>query len=207
MSGDNIVAYCVKCKEKREMSVPEAVFTRKGVPATKGKCPVCGTTMFRMGETEAHQGLRDEKLVIVESPAKARTVGRFLGKGYAVRASVGHIRDLPANRMGVDIENDFEPRYVIPAKKKEIVRELRQEAKKASALYLATDPDREGEAISWHLVHALGRAIGKQPVHRVEFHEITRPAVEHAFAHPREIDMQRVDAQQGRAERCPTPGR
>jgi len=168
--------------------------------------------MFRMGETEAHKGLsrplprpdppqraqRHGKLVIVESPAKARTVGRFLGKDYAVRASVGHIRDLPANRMGVDIENDFEPHYVIPVSKKEVVRELRQEAQKASAVYLATDPDREGEAISWHLVHALGRAIGRQPVHRVEFHEITQSAVQHAFAHPREIDMQRVDAQQAR---------
>jgi DNA topoisomerase-1 len=170
--------------------------------------------MFRIGRTPAHEGLAVEehtvvsktqqkrasgpRLVIVESPAKARTVGRFLGKGYAVRASVGHIRDLPANRMGVDIENDFEPRYVIPAKKKDIVRELRQETKKASTVYLATDPDREGEAISWHLVHALGRAIGQQPVHRVEFHEITRSAVDHAFAHPREIDMQRVDAQQAR---------
>jgi len=205
VSEDSIIAYCMKCKEKREMSAPEAVFTKKGTPATKGKCPVCGTTMFRMGETEAHKGLprsdsrqRDGKLVIVESPAKARTVGRFLGKGYKVRASVGHIRDLPANRMGVDIENDFEPRYVIPASKKDIVRGLRQEAKGASAIYLATDPDREGEAISWHLVHALERAIGQQPVHRVEFHEITQPAVNYAFAHPREIDMQRVDAQQAR---------
>jgi DNA topoisomerase-1 len=205
VSEDSIIAYCLKCKEKRGMSAPEAVFTKKGTPATKGKCPVCGTTMFRMGETEAHKGLprsdsrqRDGKLVIVESPAKARTVGRFLGKGYKVRASVGHIRDLPANRMGVDIENDFEPRYVIPASKKDIVRELRQEAREASVIYLATDPDREGEAISWHLVHALERAIGQQPVHRVEFHEITQPAVNYAFAHPREIDMQRVDAQQAR---------
>ncbi|MDH4138938.1 MAG: type I DNA topoisomerase, partial [Anaerolineae bacterium] len=214
MSDDNIVAYCVKCKEKREMQDSRPVFTANGSPATQGICPVCGTKMFRIGRTPAHEGLAVEehtvaskarqkrasgpRLVIVESPAKARTVGRFLGKGYAVRASVGHIRDLPANRMGVDIENDFEPRYVIPAKKKEIVRELRQEAEKASVLYLATDPDREGEAISWHLVHALGRAIGQQPVHRVEFHEITRSAVDHAFAHPREIDMQRVDAQQAR---------
>jgi DNA topoisomerase-1 len=196
------------------MQDPRPVFTANGSPATQGVCPVCGTKMFRIGRTPAHEGLAVEehtvvskaqqkrasgpKLVIVESPAKARTVGRFLGKGYAVRASVGHIRDLPANRMGVDIENDFEPHYVIPTKKKEVVRELRQEAKKASAVYLATDPDREGEAISWHLVHALERAIGRQPVHRVEFHEITRPAVDHAFAHPREIDMQRVDAQQAR---------
>jgi DNA topoisomerase-1 len=210
-----VIAYCVKCKAKREMQDPRPVFTGGGGPATQGVCPVCDTKMFRTGRTPAHEGLdvaahtvvskaererraSGPRLVIVESPAKARTVGRFLGRDYSVVASVGHVRDLPANRMGVDVENDFEPRYVVPVKKKGIVRELRQEAKRASAVYLATDPDREGEAISWHLVHALGRAIGRQPVHRVEFHEITRPAVEHAFAHPRQIDMQRVDAQQAR---------
>jgi DNA topoisomerase-1 len=215
MIDDSIVAYCVKCKTKQPMQDPRPVFTASGSPATQGVCPVCGSKMFRTGRTPAHEGLdvaahtvvskaeRERRaggprLVIVESPAKARTVGRFLGQGYAVVASVGHVRDLPANRMGVDIENDFEPRYVIPVKKKEIVRELRREAREASAIYLATDPDREGEAISWHLVHALGRAVGRQPVQRVEFHEITRPAVEHAFAHPRQIDVQRVDAQQAR---------
>ena len=96
-----------------------------------------------------------KKLVIVESPAKARTVGKFLGGEYAVRASVGHIRDLPQNRMGVNIENDFAPRYVIPEKKKEVVKGLREEAKAAEEVYLATDPDREGEAISWHLLDIL----------------------------------------------------
>jgi DNA topoisomerase-1 len=111
---------------------------------------------------------------------------------------VGHVRDLPANRMGVDVEHGFEPRYVIPSKQKGLVRELRQVAQKAAEIYLATDPDREGEAISWHLVAALGRAAQHKPVHRVEFHEITQQAVEHAFAHPRAIDMQRVDAQQAR---------
>ena len=138
----------------------------------------------------------DKKLVIVESPAKARTVGRFLGDGYSVKASIGHIRDLPANRMGVDIENSFEPRYVVPAKKKEVVKGLRAEAKAASELFLATDPDREGEAISWHLLQVL--KPGKKPVHRVEFHEITRQAIDEAFEHPREIDCNLVDAQQAR---------
>ena len=136
--------------------------------------------------------------MIVESPAKARTVGKFLGRGYAVKASIGHIRDLPANRLGVDVEHDFEPRYVIPEKKKDVVRALREDAKKASEFYLATDPDREGEAISWHLKEALARDIAGKPVHRVEFHEITRDAVDHAFAHPRTIDLDRVDAQQAR---------
>jgi DNA topoisomerase-1 len=139
-----------------------------------------------------------KKLVIVESPAKARTVGKFLGGEYAVRASVGHIRDLPQNRMGVNIENDFAPRYVIPEKKKEVVKGLREEAKAAEEVYLATDPDREGEAISWHLVSALNTSVKNKPVHRVEFHEITRGAIDHAFAHPRNINMQLVNAQQAR---------
>ena len=137
-------------------------------------------------------------MVIVESPAKARTVSRFLGKKYRVRASVAHVRDLPSIRMGVAIENDFEPRYVVPAKRKDVVRELKADVKNSSEIYLATDPDREGEAISWHLLQALKSAIGPRPVHRVEFHEITKAAIERAFAHPREIDMQRVDAQQAR---------
>ena len=138
MSEEAVIAYCVKCREKREMNQPEAVYTATGTPGTKGTCPVCGTNMFKMGRTPAHEGLdpaehvtaktksklaRGPKMVIVESPAKARTVGRFLGKKYRVRASVGHVRDLPSNRMGVDIENDFEPRYVIPAKRKDVVRD------------------------------------------------------------------------------------
>lgn len=199
-------AYCVKCKAKRDMADPTPVFMTNGRAATRGQCPTCSTGMFKIGHTPAHDGLEIEgnihglsgRLVIVESPAKARTVGRFLGQGYEVQASVGHVRDLPANRMGVDVERGFEPRYVIPSKKKQIVRELRQTAKKAAEIYLATDPDREGEAIAWHLAAALGRAAEHKPVRRVEFHEITDEAVAHAFAHPREIDMLRVDAQQAR---------
>jgi DNA topoisomerase-1 len=199
-------AYCVKCKAKREMEGPTPVFMSNGRPATRGRCPECGTGMFKIGHTPAHDELEMEghihglsgRLVIVESPAKARTVGRFLGEGYKVEASVGHIRDLPANRLGVDVENAFQPRYVIPSKKKGVVRDLRQVAKRAAEIYLATDPDREGEAISWHLIAALGSAAEHKPVHRVEFHEITQEAVEQAFAHPRAIDMERVDAQQAR---------
>lgn len=207
-------AYCVKCKTKREIQDDRPVFTSNGTPATQGICPVCGTKMFKMGRTPAHEGLDPEehtvvskakqesankpKMVIVESPAKARTVGRFLGKDYTVRASVGHVRDLPSNRMGVDIEDDFRPRYIVPAKRKDVVQELRSDVKTSSEVYLATDPDREGEAISWHLIQALKSAIGRRGVHRVEFHEITRDAIEHAFAQPREIDMQRVEAQQAR---------
>ena len=139
-----------------------------------------------------------KKLVIVESPAKARTVGRFLGSEYAVRASIGHIRDLPQRQFGVDIEHDFAPHYVIPPKKKDVVKGLRVDAKQASDVYLATDPDREGEAISWHLQAALTNSLKNKPVYRVEFHEITHDAINHAFANPREIDMNLVDAQQAR---------
>jgi DNA topoisomerase-1 len=216
MADDAIVAYCVKCKEKREMASPEPIFyAESGRAATRGVCPECGTRITRFGRTASHDGLdpaehavvskssskrktSGPKMVIVESPAKARTVGRFLGRGYAVEASVGHIRDLPANRMGVDIEHDFAPRYVIPSKKKDVVKKLRGRAKQASEVYLATDPDREGEAIAWHLQAALERQVRGIPVRRVEFHEITRDAVDHAFGHPREIDQQRVDAQQAR---------
>ncbi len=207
-------AYCVKCKAKREMEHPEPVYTNRGTPATRGVCPHCGTKLFRMGRTPDHEGLDPEEhtviskararrekqpgLVIVESPAKARTVDRFLGDKYHVRASVGHVRDLPSNRMGVDIDDEFQPHYVIPSKRRDVVRELKAAVKEASELYLATDPDREGEAISWHLLEVLEPAIRWRPVHRVEFHEITEEAIEDAFSHPRPIDMQRVYAQQAR---------
>ena len=138
------------------------------------------------------------KLVIVESPAKARTVGKFLGAGYRVRASIGHIRDLPERQMGVDIERDFRPHYVIMPKKRGVVKELRGYVADASEVFLATDPDREGEAISWHLVAALDDALAGKPLQRVEFHEITRDAIDRAFANPRAINQQLVDAQQAR---------
>ena len=137
-------------------------------------------------------------LVIVESPTKAKTIGKFLGRAFMVRPSVGHIRDLPKNRLGVDTDKDFEPSYVIPMDKKKTVKELKEVAKMANAIWLATDPDREGEAISWHLTHALASELAGKPVHRVEFHEITQDAINHAFEHPRTIDMNQVNAQQAR---------
>ncbi len=137
-------------------------------------------------------------LVIVESPAKAKTISKFLGRNYRVRASVGHIRDLPVKEMGVDVEHDFKPKYEISAKKRDVVSELREYAASAPEIYLATDPDREGEAISWHLASVLKMQIAGKPVRRVEFHEITPDAIRAAFSHPREIDMGRVDAQQAR---------
>ena len=197
-------AYCMKCRTKREIVDPQAAFNAAGAPVTKGTCGVCGTRLFRIGKTPAHEGMvkpdkyanRSGKLVIVESPAKAKTVGRFLGKGYTVRASVGHIRDLLRSQLSVDVENDFKPKYRVPNEKKEIVKELKQLAKEHAEVYLATDPDREGEAISWHLMEAA--AIDPKLAHRVVFHEITEHAISEAFANPREINMDLVNAQQAR---------
>ncbi|MFQ5826602.1 MAG: type I DNA topoisomerase, partial [Dehalococcoidia bacterium] len=137
-----------------------------------------------------------KKLVIVESPAKTRTLGRILGSGYSIKASLGHVRDLPRSALGVDIENDFAPKYLVPKEKKRVVKELEEAAGGASAVYLATDPDREGEAISWHLVEAAH--LDRLPIHRVVFNEITERAVKDAFRHPRSIDMNLVLAQQTR---------
>ena len=137
-----------------------------------------------------------KKLVIVESPAKARTLGKILGRGYNLKASLGHIRDLPRSRLGVDIENGFVPKYVVPRTKSKVVKELKQAVKTASTVYLATDPDREGEAISWHIAEVT-KSDGV-PYRRVVFHEITEEAIKHAFNHPRSIDMKLVDAQQAR---------
>ncbi len=261
-------AYCLKCKDKREIQNPVASFTQNGAPITKGVCGVCGTKLSRMGNTEAHAGLEKpvvektaadrsaaekkskntngriktgvksakktaakgtagrngtaktsaktaakngrktaggdngagkgsgQELVIVESPAKARTVGRFLGKKYAVRASVGHVRDLKKSTLSVNVENDFEPEYRVPNEKRPLVKELTAMAKNAKRVYLATDPDREGEAIAWHLLESA--QIDPERVERVVFHEITEPAIASAFQHPREIDMNLVDAQQAR---------
>ncbi|MFN8448823.1 MAG: type I DNA topoisomerase [Anaerolineae bacterium] len=243
-------AYCVKCKTKREIANPQATYTSNGTPGTKGTCPVCGTTLFRMGATEAHATLPKPeitakparkaasskktkttgkraskkpasrraagrgksaagekkplprsigKLVIVESPAKARSVGQFLGSGYTVKASKGHVRDLLKSQLAVDVANDFEPTYRVMNDKRETVKDLKIAVERAKEVYLATDPDREGEAIAWHLLAATD--LDTQPnahVRRVVFHEITQPAIEEAFRHPREIDMSLVNAQQAR---------
>jgi len=137
-----------------------------------------------------------KSLVVVESPAKARTISGILGSDYDVRASVGHVRDLPKSALGVEIEQGFLPKYVIPREKSAAVKEIKKAAAAAESVYLATDPDREGEAIAWHLIAAA--ALEGKPHQRVVFHEITPEAVREAFEHPREIDMQLVDAQQAR---------
>jgi DNA topoisomerase-1 len=197
-------AFCMKCKTKREIVDPQPSFNAAGAAITRGTCGVCGTALYRIGKTPAHEGMvkpekyanRSGKLVIVESPAKAKTVGRFLGKGYTVKASVGHIRDLLRSQLSVDVENNFKPKYRVPNEKKEVVKELKQLAKENAEIYLATDPDREGEAISWHLMEAA--AIDPKLAKRVVFHEITETAINDAFSHPREINMDLVNAQQAR---------
>jgi DNA topoisomerase I len=137
-----------------------------------------------------------QKLVIVESPAKAKTIGKYLGKNYVVEASMGHVRDLPKSQLGVDIDNEYNPKYITIRGKGELLDKLKKEAKKSEKIYLATDPDREGEAISWHLAHVLKLAEGEKC--RIEFHEITKNAIKNAIKSPREININVVDAQQAR---------
>lgn len=137
-----------------------------------------------------------QKLVIVESPAKAKTIGKYLGKTYKVTASMGHVRDLPKSKLGVDIDNNYEPKYITIRGKGELLDKLKKEAKKSDKVYLATDPDREGEAISWHLANAL--KIDSTEKCRIEFNEITKNAVKNAIKAPRQIKMDLVDAQQAR---------
>ena len=135
-------------------------------------------------------------LVIVESPAKAGTIQKFLGKDYIVKPSFGHIRDLQDKKLSVDVENGFAPEYVIPADKKKVVSELKKLADDAQTVWLASDEDREGEAISWHLYETLG--LQKKDTKRIVFHEITKDAILRAIENPRSIDMNLVDAQQAR---------
>ena len=135
-------------------------------------------------------------LVIVESPAKVKTIKKFLGKNYEVLASNGHVRDLPKSSLGIDVEGDFEPKYITIRGKGDVLAKLRKEVKKAEKIYLATDPDREGEAISWHLIYAL--KLEEKDVYRISFNEITKTAVKAALKNPRKIDMDLVDAQQAR---------
>ena len=233
MDNEEIIGYCLKCKEKRPILNPVAEWAANGSPGTRGKCPVCGGTIYRQGRTPAHEKLpkpepsarvtttkktaakkskptkaakgtrntkrangRGDKLVIVESPAKAKTIGRYLGKGYVVKSSLGHVRDLLKSRLSVDVENDFAPEYRVPNEKRPLVRELRDIAAHSSEVFLATDPDREGEAIAWHVMEAA--EMDPARTKRVVFQEITQPAIRAAFEHPREIDMDRVEAQQAR---------
>lgn len=164
------ITITVKDKKKRS-SAGEKLFTRK--PNAKGK-----------------------HLIIVESPAKAKTIERILGSNYKVLASMGHLRDLPQRTLGVDVANDFKPEYVNSAERADVIENLQKEANKSKDILLATDPDREGEAISWHLSKLLD--VDPRSNARIAFHEITPPAIKEAVLHPEPIDLNRVDAQQAR---------
>ena len=134
--------------------------------------------------------------MVVESPAKAKTIGRYLGRGYNVKSSVGHVRDLLKSRLSVDVDNNFEPEYRVTNDKRDVVKELKAAAAKAKEIYLATDPDREGEAIAWHVLESA--EMDPSITQRVVFQEITKSAIQKAFEEPRDIDMDRVNAQQAR---------
>ena len=163
--------------ENTETTEKKAAAKEKKAPAKKKKAPA-------------------KNLVIVESPAKAATLKKFLGSNYKIEASMGHVRDLPKSDLGINIENDFEPKYITIRGKGELLAKLRKEVKTANKVYLATDPDREGEAISWHLIYAL--KLDEKKAERITFNEITKNAVKKSISEAREIDMDLVDAQQAR---------
>ncbi|MBI3941480.1 MAG: type I DNA topoisomerase [Chloroflexi bacterium] len=179
----------------RASATKKKVSSKKKVGAARSTISRTGSSRTAAGQNTGGRGA-SHKLVIVESPTKARTIGKFLGRDYQVKASVGHIRDLLKSRLSVDVEHDFEPTYRVPLEKRDVVKELQQQVKQAKEIYLATDPDREGEAIAWHLVETAG--IPPEIIRRVVFHEITPEAISEAFTHPRQIDMELVNAQQAR---------
>ncbi len=160
-------------------------------PASRGKAVAAKADDYEPAEPGS------TSLVIVESPAKAKTIGKYLGRGYRVKATVGHVRDLPEKKMGIDIENGFEPDYVTIPGKEKTVAELKSAARDSREIFLATDPDREGEAIAWHVASQIKRKNGAR-IRRVLFHEITKDAVQEAIANAGEIDGRKVDAQQAR---------
>lgn len=181
-------------KASSKTSKTTAAKTKKtGTAAAAKKSAKKSGSAYKSGSSHIN---KNQSLVIVESPAKARTVGRFLGNNYVVRASIGHVRDLNKYRMSIDVEHDFAPKYYVPKEKKELVQELTDLAAGAKKVYLATDPDREGEAIAWHLIESAN--IAPEKTERVVFHEITEPAINEAFSHPGKVNMDLVDAQQAR---------
>ncbi len=152
---------------------------------------------MRMGASARQVAGMAKSLVVVESPAKAKTINKYLGKNYKVVASMGHVRDLPKSKLGVSIEDGFEPSYEVIASRKKVVTELKAAAKDASEIFVATDPDREGEAIGWHLAEELG-AGNRKKIRRLMFNEITKKGVLAALDKPTQINKQMVDAQQAR---------
>src|SRR5918994_7009892 len=171
--------------------------SRTAAKAAAPAPPVRAQKVSRAKKNGAPTRGRDGRpaLVIVESPTKAKTIGKYLGSGYDVKATIGHLRDLPTRELGVDVERGFEPKYVTIKGKTKTLTELKKAAKGASAIYLATDPDREGEAIAWHVADQLKAGV---PTHRILFHEITKDAIQEALRQPGQIDDRKVDAQQAR---------
>ena len=186
MTTNNPAAKTTKTKDAAKTTTKKTIAKKKSTKA-KGK-----SSAVKLPSSVG------KSLVIVESPAKARTVGQILGTKYVVTASQGHVRDLPKSKIGVDVEMDFEPSYVIMKDKRSLLTQIKKAGNEAKEVFLATDPDREGEAISWHLHNAAEWKDLATPPKRVVFHEITKEAVEEAFRNPREIDMQLVNAQQAR---------
>ncbi len=172
--------------------------TKTAKTATTSRSSASSARSKSAGSSDGPIVRGNTNLVIVESPAKARTIKKYLGRNFTVEASMGHVRDLPKSTLGVDVERSFNPQYVVPRDKSKTVKDLRQRVQAAKAVYLATDPDREGEAIAWHVREVTGAGNNNQPVFRVEFHEITPHAIQEAVANPRSIDMHLVDAQQAR---------
>ncbi|MCT3498831.1 DNA topoisomerase I, partial [Lactobacillus delbrueckii subsp. bulgaricus] len=163
---------------------------------SKSSKKTTATTAAKKSSPKRKKSKVKKDLVIVESPAKAHTIEKYLGRKYRVIASKGHIRDLPKSQMGVDIDHDYQPKYISIRGKGDTIKELKAEAKKANKVYLASDPDREGEAIAWHVAHVLG--LDEKEANRVTFNEVTKDAVKDAFNHARTIDMDTVNAQQAR---------
>ena len=180
--------------EKGKKTVTKASAKKTTTKKTAAKKTAAKTTAKKATAKKASKP--SSKLVIVESPAKAKTIQKYLGKGYEVMASMGHVRDLPKSRLGVDIEHDFQPEYIDIRGKGELRNQLKKAAKHSSFVYLATDPDREGEAISWHLSNMLG--LDNEEKNRVTFNEITKTGIKNGMAAPRNIDINLVNAQQTR---------
>ncbi len=180
---------------KKAPSGAKKTVARKGRAAANGRT-AGGAAASKRAATPSRARSGNYDLVIVESPAKARTLAGILGSAYEITASVGHVRDLPRSKLGVDVDHDFEPQYMVPKDKKDVVNHIREAATRATTVFLATDPDREGEAISWHLVEAAD--LARKPLQRVVFHEITPQAIREAFEHPRAVDESLVDAYHAR---------
>lgn len=193
-------------KPAKKPAAKKTTAKKAGAKKTTAKKPAAKKTSAKKTSGEAAAKPKAKKqndyvleggsLVIVESPAKAKTIMKYLGQGYDVVASMGHIRDLPKSKLGVDVDNDFEPMYVPIDGKEDLIRLLKKKAKASKAVYLATDPDREGEAISWHLAHLLGLSLADN--NRITFNEITKQGVQYGMANPRTVDISLVDAQQAR---------